>query len=69
VIRNEHRLLYVRYDRKCSSEYGSVIIGQERVIDVLCSDTQPLVGMSLLKGFRVSIDVVDGGAVRIEPRI
>ena len=42
--------------------------GKERDIDVLASDTQPLAGMSLLKGFHISIDAVDGGEVRIEPR-
>jgi clan AA aspartic protease len=42
--------------------------GQERDIKVLASEAHPLVGMSLLKGFRITIDAVDGGEVRIEPR-
>jgi clan AA aspartic protease len=42
--------------------------GQEREIKVLASEEHPLVGMSLLKGFRITIDAVDGGEVRIEPR-
>jgi clan AA aspartic protease len=42
--------------------------GQERDIKVLASEAHPLVGMSLLKGFRITIDTVDGGEVRIEPR-
>lgn len=42
--------------------------GQERDIKVLASETHPLVGMSLLKGFRITIDAVDGGEVRIEKR-
>lgn len=41
--------------------------GQERDIHVLASEAHPLVGMSLLKGFRITIDVVDGGEVRITP--
>jgi len=42
--------------------------GQERDIQVLASEAHPLVGMSLLKGFRITIDAVDGGEVRIELR-
>jgi clan AA aspartic protease len=40
--------------------------GKERDILVLASEAQPLVGMSLLKGFRLTVDAVDGGEVRIE---
>jgi hypothetical protein len=35
--------------------------GQQRQID------RPLIGMSLLYGSRVTLDVVDGGPVTIEP--
>lgn len=42
--------------------------GQERDILVLASEGGPLVGMSLLYGYRVIIDVVDGGSVTIEPK-
>lgn len=50
--------------------YGATLLwdGQEREILVLASEAHPLVGMSLLKGFRVCIDAVDGGEVRIEAR-
>lgn len=41
--------------------------GSERTILVLASEAHPLVGMSLLKGFRLVIDAIDGGEVRIEP--
>ncbi len=41
---------------------------QQRDILVLASEAHPLVGMSLLKGFRVSLDVIDGGEVRITAR-
>ena len=41
---------------------------QERPILVLATDGQPLVGMSLLHGYHLFMDVVDGGAVTIEPR-
>ena len=40
--------------------------GQDRDIKVLESETHPLVGMSLLKGFRITIDTIGGGEVRIE---
>jgi len=40
--------------------------GQDRDIEVLASEAHPLVGMSLLKGLRITIDAVDGGEVRIE---
>jgi len=50
--------------------YEAVLVwdGQERDILVLASEAHPLVGMSLLKGFCVMIDVIDGGEVRIEAR-
>ena len=41
--------------------------GQPRRIVVLAADDRPLVGMSLLYGSRVTLDVVDGGPVTIEP--
>jgi len=41
---------------------------QERPLLVLATNGQPLVGMSLLHGHRLFMDVVDGGAVLIEPR-
>jgi clan AA aspartic protease len=41
--------------------------GQDRDIQVLASEAHPLVGMSLLKGFRIMIVAVDGGEVRITP--
>ena len=41
--------------------------GQDRDVKVLASDALLLIGMSLLKGFRMTIDVVVGGEVRIEP--
>jgi clan AA aspartic protease len=40
--------------------------GKENLILVLASDAHPLVGMSQLKGQRITIDAVDGGPVRIE---
>lgn len=40
--------------------------GQKKTIDVAASEADPLIGMSLLYGFRVQIDVVEGGVVTIE---
>nr|MBC8228759.1 clan AA aspartic protease [bacterium] len=39
---------------------------QEREVLVLQADGGPLVGMSLLYGSRVTLDVVDGGDVIID---
>ena len=41
--------------------------GQVGAILVVSADGDPLVGMSLLYGSRVTLDVVDGGPVTIEP--
>jgi predicted aspartyl protease len=41
--------------------------GQPRRIVVVAADGTPLIGMSLLYGSRVTLDVVDGGPVTIEP--
>ena len=41
--------------------------GKERDIEVLQTDKQPLVGMSLLRGSRLTLDVVPDGDVTIAP--
>lgn len=41
--------------------------GQMRVVTVLAAEGGALLGMRLLKGAWVSLHVVDGGIVRIEP--
>lgn len=41
--------------------------GQEREVLVLQADGGPLVGMSLLYGSRVMLEVVDNGDVTIDP--
>jgi len=40
--------------------------GQIKIIDVVASESEPLVGMSLLYGFKIQIETVEGGTVRIE---
>jgi clan AA aspartic protease len=40
--------------------------GQNQVIDVAASDSDPLVGMSLLYGFKLQIETIEGGLVTIE---
>jgi clan AA aspartic protease len=40
--------------------------GQFRTVETDVADVDPLVGMGLLHGFRVEIDVRDGGEVRID---
>ncbi|MBW4655156.1 MAG: clan AA aspartic protease [Kaiparowitsia implicata GSE-PSE-MK54-09C] len=48
--------------------YAATVIwdGQYREIDVAESETEPLIGMALLYGYRLQIDAVEGGIVRIE---
>jgi clan AA aspartic protease len=41
--------------------------GVSRSVEVQVSDSVSLLGMALLTGHQVRIDVVDGGAVRISP--
>ena len=41
--------------------------GQTQLIDVAESEAAPLVGMSLLYGFKIKIEAVEGGIVTIEP--
>jgi predicted aspartyl protease len=40
--------------------------GQNQIVDVAASDADPLVGMSLLYGFKVQIEAIEGGTVTIE---
>ena len=41
--------------------------GEERTARVYAIGNEPLVGMALLRGSRVTMDVAEGGAVEIEP--
>jgi clan AA aspartic protease len=46
---------------------GTVIWdGQYREIDIAESETEPLLGMAMLYGYRLQIDTVEGGIVKIE---
>ena len=46
---------------------GTVIWdGQYRTIDIAESETEPLLGMAMLYGYRLQIDNVEGGIVTIE---
>lgn len=42
--------------------------GHERAVQVLSAEGGPLVGMTLLRGSRLSIDVVPGGVVEVGER-
>lgn len=48
--------------------YAATIIwdGQYRDVDVAESETEPLIGMGMLYGYRLQIDAVEGGRVSIE---
>ena len=45
--------------------YRAIVVwdGQLQVVDVAASDADPLVGMSLLYGFKLEIEAVAGGSV------
>jgi len=46
---------------------GTVIWdGQYRAIDIAESETEPLLGIALLYGYRLQVDNVEGGIVKIE---
>lgn len=40
--------------------------GRELVVAVLASDGDPLLGMALLSGSRLTVDALPGGGVRID---
>jgi clan AA aspartic protease len=48
--------------------YSGLVIwdGEYRYIDVNAAETDPLVGMSLLYGYQVKIDAIEGGTVTIQ---
>lgn len=48
--------------------YRGLVIwdGELRQIDINASETAPLVGMSLLYGYRMQLDTIEGGAVVIQ---
>ena len=48
--------------------YKAAVIwdGQNQIVDVVASNADPLVGMSLLYGFKLQIEAVEGGTVTIE---
>jgi clan AA aspartic protease len=48
--------------------YAATILwdGQERTVEIDATDTEPLLGMHLLAGHEVRMQVVDGGTVTIE---
>jgi clan AA aspartic protease len=48
--------------------YAATIIwdGQYREVDIAESETDSLIGMALLYGYRLQIDAIEGGIVKIE---
>lgn len=49
--------------------YAATVIwdGQFRDIDIAESETEPLIGMSLLEGYRLVVDVIPKGSVTVAP--
>jgi hypothetical protein len=48
--------------------YSGLVIwdGEYRYIDINAAETDPLVGMSLLYGYRIQLDEIEGGIVVIQ---
>ena len=48
--------------------YNAEIVwnGQLREIEVDSAETEPLLGMALLRGYRLQVDTIEGGLVTIE---
>jgi len=48
--------------------YTAIVIwdGQYREIYIAESETEPLLGMALLYGYRLQVDTIEGGTVKIE---
>ena len=48
--------------------YTAIVIwdGQYREIYIAESETEPLLGMALLYGYRLQVDAVEGGLVKVE---
>lgn len=48
--------------------YSGTVIwdGQYRSVDIAESETEPLLGLSLLRGYRLQVDNVKGGIVKIK---
>jgi clan AA aspartic protease len=47
--------------------YDGMVIwgGQYREIEINAAETEPLIGMSMLRGYRLQVDTVQGGVVAI----
>ena len=51
----------------CDVHAGEIVWNNEiRTIEIEAADTQPLIGMALLEGYDLHIQVVENGAVSIE---
>jgi predicted aspartyl protease len=48
--------------------YTGIVIwdGQYRMIDIAESETEPLLGLAMFRGYRLQVDNVEGGIVKIE---
>jgi clan AA aspartic protease len=48
--------------------YTGIVIwdGQYRDINLAESETEPLLGMALLYGYRLQVDAIEGGVIKIE---
>ena len=66
-IRSQSVILGDGSEQPCDVYEAEIVwYGQSRKIEVESADVQPLIGMALLEGYDLHIEVVEGGAVTIE---
>ncbi len=65
----EVRMTLADGQREKFNEYRGRVLweGIERPVRVLAKEGSPLVGMAMFHGYRVTLEVVDGGTVTVEP--
>jgi clan AA aspartic protease len=68
IRRSRGRVLLANGSEELFDIYGVIVLwdGQQRYVEADAVDTTPLVGMSLLDGYDLHIQVADGGQVVIQ---
>ena len=69
-FRGVNRVILADGSETALDVYGVTVLwdGQPREVVAYVSDTTPLIGMSLLRGHNLNIDIEDGGRVLIQAR-
>lgn len=69
VSEGEGRITLADGSAQVHDIYRTAVVwhGEQRTVPIIGMGDKPLIGMRLLAGSRVTMDVVDGGSVAIEP--